>query len=102
MDKNCDNCYWKDYADKHCIYKESRPNKNICDKHDFVCDTCGDFAEYKHNEKYYCSDCLMGQFDLTEVTITKYYDSDTGEYLGSDEDIEEVFIKLGAEIAEND
>ncbi|MBU5440309.1 hypothetical protein KQI42_20140 [Tissierella sp. MSJ-40] len=98
MIKSCDNCYWEGYRNMHCVYKEDKPKENVCKKHNFVCNTCGSNSEYKYDDEYYCSDCLIEQFNLIETTITHYYDDDNGEYLGSDEDIEEVFKALGAEM----
>lgn len=53
---------------------------------------CEDKAEYKYNGKYYCSGCLLNEFDVEESTTTHYQLH--GEYLGSDDDLEEVMLNL--------
>jgi hypothetical protein len=98
MNKNCDNCYWKWYENKFCIYNESKPIENICDKHMYLCCECGLGTEYKYNNKFYCGDCLLKEFDVTEST-TIHYCLD-GEYLGSNDDFQEVIRMLDSSIEE--
>lgn len=101
MCKSCDNCYWKHYTDMWCLYNPNKPKKNICENHHYICCECeSDKSEYKYNEKYYCIDCLLKKFEVEAWTQTHY--SIRGEYLGSDEDMDEVIQSLDSGIEELD
>jgi hypothetical protein len=50
--------------------------------------SCGNKAEYKSDNEYYCMDCLIDSFALEKSTETHYVLD--GTYLGSDEDMDEV------------
>lgn len=91
MSKSCDNCYWEGYKNMFCINKVDRPVENICNKHSWQC-TCEDIANYKYKGKYYCSECLLKEFDVEESTTTHYYLD--GEHIGTDEDMDEVIRNL--------
>lgn len=95
--KNCDNCYWKNYKDKFCFDKEYKPVENVCDKHSFLCEKCDSSdAEYKYKGVHYCSECIINAFGVEESTVTHYYHD--GEYLGNDEDFNEVISNLNIDI----
>lgn len=97
MNKNCDNCYWKNYSDRWCIYEYKKPIENICKQHDFVCDECDrGQSEYKYKEKYYCWDCLIKKFEIEESTEISYYKN--GEYIGNDSNFQEVIKNLNKDI----
>ena len=95
MDKKCDNCYWEGFKDMFCAYEKNKPNESICNKHSFECE-CGSIAEYEFEGKYYCSDCLLKEFEVQESTTTHYYLN--GEHIGSDDDLSEVIYKLDENI----
>ena len=47
-----------------------------------------------------CTNCLLKEFEVEESTITHYYVR--GEYIGSDEDMDEVILNLDDDIEELD
>lgn len=94
MERKCDNCYWKDYKNKFCINKESRPCENICNRHSFICE--GSNGDYKYKGKHYCGECILSIFDVEESTTTHYYHN--GEYLGDSDDFNEVISNLDRDI----
>ena len=101
MLKDCDNCYWKGYKNRFCIYEEVKPSENVCEKHNFICKKCDDEeAEYKFKGKYVCIDCLLKEFEVEESTTTHYYLQ--GEYIGSDDDMDEVILNLDDSIKKLD
>jgi reverse gyrase len=101
MDKNCSNCYWEGYKDMFCIYEKEKPVEETCNKHSYMCIECdSEIASYKYKGKYYCQDCLLKQFNIEDYTVTHYMRD--GEYLGSDEDIDQVINNLCEEIEEID
>lgn len=99
MTKNCDNCCWRlKYDSKFCMMEEVSPKENICDLYHSECDKCGNRAEYSFNEKHYCGDCLLSEFEVEQSSVTHYYHG--GEYIGSDEDMDEVINNLDEDIEE--
>lgn len=90
MDKNCNNCYWKRLnSESFCEFKKN----NNCKRHEFVCDKCmSNTAEYKYKNKYYCSDCILNEFEVEECTTTQYYMN--GECIGDDSDFDLVIENL--------
>lgn len=86
-EKSCENCYWKFYDDsKWCSYNDEKPKQKCCSNHSFECE-CGDIAKYKYKDKRYCSECILGEFEIEECKTTEYYLD--GEYLGNSDDIDE-------------
>lgn len=101
MIKCCENCYWKfkkcEPKNDWCAYEKNKLENKTCDKHNYECSSCNDeIAEYKYNDKYYCSKCLLEEFGVEEYTETHYMLD--GEYLGSEDDISEVIENLYEDI----
>ena len=99
MDRSCDNCYnkYRLYDGKHCVFANIKPIENVCNRHSHICDKCeDDKAEYKYNEKLYCGGCLIEEFEVKEYTVTNYYH--LGDFIGTDEDMEEVILGLDDDI----
>lgn len=98
MNESCDNCYWKFCGHiKWCAYENFKPNENKCVNYNATCDECnGEQTEYKYNGKYYCWDCLMKKFKVEEHTMVSYYKG--GEYLGNEDDWDEVIRNLNEDI----
>lgn len=93
MLKTCDNCYWKGYKNKWCFYQEKMPKEYICNEHNFICQRCDSTdADYNFKGEYVCSECLLKEFEVEESTTTHYYLQ--GEYIGSDDDMDEVILNL--------
>lgn len=95
----CSNCYWKDrtkYSERDwCGYYHEKPDK--CLYFEYECEICGnDPARWDYNGDYYCFDCLIRKLGVEECTTVEYYKD--GEYLGSDEDINEVVDGLNENI----
>lgn len=89
MERNCDNCRW---LLTHSFCKKDNPNDNICEEHNFICKSCGGIATYKYKGEFYCSDCVIGQFDVEEETVTRYYLN--GEYIGNSDNFDEIIDNL--------
>lgn len=84
--KNCENCYWC-FEDK-CI-KGVLPINEECGEYGYECSSCGhSLADYKQGDLYYCQDCFLGANDIETFTVTHY--TWDGEYMGSEDDIDEV------------
>lgn len=97
MKRNCDNCYLKGYKDMWCIKLQNQPAENCCDKHRFFCHKCNSGnVQYEYNGELYCEKCLLQTFNVTEYTTT-YYQLD-GEYLGSEDDMDEVISNISDDI----
>lgn len=100
MNRNCENCYWKGFRDKWCVYSQEQPEECTCNYHDFTCFECeSENSSYKYKGKYYCNDCLLKQFNVYEEEVTNYYSED-GEFLGSSNNMDEVIKSLSDEIEE--
>ena len=101
MLKDCDNCYWRGYKNSWCVHERNKPIANTCEMHSFTCVKCDDdISEYKFKGEYVCTNCLLIEFEVEESTITHYYVR--GEYIGSDEDMDEVILNLDDDIEELD
>ena len=101
MLKDCDNCYWRGYKNSWCVHERNKPIANTCEMHSFTCVKCDDdISEYKFKGEYVCTNCLLKEFEVEESTITHYYVR--GEYIGSDEDMDEVILNLDDDIEELD
>lgn len=98
MDKSCNSCCWENYKDKFCFYEVSKPEISFCNEHNPNCIDCGFKAEYSFNEKHYCTDCLLNEFEVEQSTVTHYYHG--GEYIGSDDDMNEVINNLDENVEE--
>lgn len=89
----CDDCYWLSYDNKECIYNKTNDISNKIDEcKDFSkkCEECKiDMAEFKYNDKMVCKDCLLEKIELEEISTISYYYN--GEYVGDDNDVEEVY-----------
>ena len=101
MEKECDNCYWEGYLTKFCYSEMTRPEENICPEHEFVCCECeGEIAKYKYKDKHYCKFCLMKEFEVEEYSVTHY--TLNGEYLGDEDEIDDVIHNLDDSIEDID
>lgn len=94
MNNTCKSCYWK-RPDGGCTRHQSM-SKDACEKYNPICKREEDVAEYKYKGEYYCANCILEKFNVEESTIINYYRD--GEYIGSDEDMEEVVGNLDIEI----
>lgn len=89
---NCEECYWKfNNYENYCAYYNDEPKK--CDYFNFKCCDCdSECASYTYKEKRYCSECLINELGVQSYSVTHY--ELNGEYLGSDDDIDEVIDNL--------
>ena len=94
--KNCDNCYWKDYKGKHCVYQEVKPEENVCEEHSYKCQCGDDEAVVKYDGVPYCQECLFKSLEIEESTTTQYWWD--GEYIGSDDDTDKVMENIISEL----
>lgn len=98
MERTCDNCYFlchNCYDDTYfCANhkKDKEKPSKVCDYHGYTCNKCKSEAGFMYNDEAYCLDCLLKENDVEECTTTSYYVD--GEYLGSDDDIDEVLENL--------
>ena len=87
------------FKDVWCIKKHEQPKENICDEYNGICCECdNEQAEYEYNDKIYCNECLLKEFNVTSATETHYYCD--GEYLESEDDMTEVISNLDRNIKE--
>lgn len=100
MSKNCNNCYWKFEVniDEWCARGKAKPSEEFCDGHNYKCTCCDEEAEYKYENQYLCSKCILEKLGVKEYTVTHYTLDD--EYLGSDGDIREVISNINKDIEE--
>lgn len=104
MGKSCSNCYWK-YSEayalkvkKYCAWNNEEIKENMCKNHSYKCSCRNELAEYKYKDEYVCKECLLDMLGVETYTVTHYTLDD--EYLGSDDDIDEVIKNLGKDIEE--
>jgi len=97
VEKSCENCYWTPCgSSKWCLHKEEKPEENICDEHSHQCNECNSLAEYKYDGKYYCEDCIIGEFQVETYDVKHFYMD--GCSLGTDDDMSEVICNLDSGI----
>lgn len=98
IERTCDNCHFLYYSrlDETYFCVNHLPDKNkptkVCQYHGLSCNKCDCEAEYAYNDDVYCLDCLLKENDVEECTTTSYYVD--GEYLGTDDDMDEVLENL--------
>lgn len=95
MCKSCKNCFWESEIEGHvwCAFQEQKPLENYCNKYDCKCEGCSvDIATLEHEGKKLCYDCLVHELELDTYTETHFYTG--GVYLGTDEDMKEVYNNL--------
>lgn len=97
--EKCKECYWKEKGKisekRWCAFKEKEPD--TCKYMQYQCEECEeDEAEYEYKGQKLCSGCLIKTFELQEATTTHYYRD--GEWLGSDDDFDEVIENLDEDI----
>lgn len=91
MVKSCDNCYWHSAIDDEECIKKLKPKDRECEEHTYECE-CGSEAEYKYEDDFYCTDCMVEQVGIDTYTTTHYMCD--GEYLGCDDDLDEVINNI--------
>ena len=85
--KNCENCYW--YHREECFKRVTPPIQGDCEEYGYECSSCNlTLAHYKQGDLYYCQDCFLGANDIETFTVTHY--TWDGEYMGSEDNIDEV------------
>lgn len=91
MVKSCDNCYWHTAIDGEECIKKLKPKEHECEGHCYECE-CGSGAEYKYEDNFCCTDCLIEQLGMDTYETTHYMCD--GHYLGDDEDLDEVINNI--------
>lgn len=95
MNKSCNDCYFKSKdLDIHCFNYDNQPDK-VCDYFTPECE-CGYEGDYLYNDTYYCKQCILKEFGVETYTVEHYMLN--GEYLGDDNDLDEVIENLSSNI----
>ena len=96
MNSKCRECYWLSYNKKLCIYQHDLNNKEECSEcidFSYNCSECKtEQGLYKYTGKVLCEDCLLNELNhevqIEKVTTYEYFLN--GEYIGSDNNMNEV------------
>lgn len=98
IERTCDNCHFLYHSNLNEVYfcakhkaNKEKP-KEVCEYHGLSCHKCSCEAEFIYNDDMYCLGCLLEENDVEECTTTSYYVD--GEYLGADDDMDEVLENL--------
>lgn len=86
---DCDKCFWL-LSTGRCV----RALTNSECKFKRRCEVCDEGAsDFEYKGKLYCIDCLLEKFNVSQETVTRYYSED-GEFLGDDNNFDEVIEAL--------
>lgn len=110
IEKTCDNCSRLYSSSTYSIdtgkivHKYSCTNHatdrvkptEICEYHSYSCNKCSTEGEFIYNDKIYCLECLFDDLCIESYSTISYYQD--GEYLGTDDDINEVLENLNEDI----
>ena len=92
MNRQCKECYWLSYNNKECIQLHDLNDENCCDFTHQCCNCDTEHAEYKYKGEMYCIHCLFDKLEVDTHTTEHYYID--GDYIGSDDDIDNVIDNL--------
>ena len=100
MNSKCRKCYWLSFGKKLCIYQHDLKNESeclLCDDFSYQCSECDtEQGLYKYKGKVLCEDCLLNELNhevqIEKVSTYEYFLN--GEYIGSDNDMDEVIDTL--------
>lgn len=96
MSRNCNNCYWKLSNDDWCIKQVEETSKKICSEHSYECTECDEQATHEYEHKQYCAECLLKEMNVETYQVTHYMID--GEYLGDEDELDEIIEKLGRNV----
>lgn len=95
MNKNCSDCYFKSKTLDECYLGYDTQQSKDCDYFRPEC-KCGCDADYLYDDTYYCKECLLKEFGVETYTVEHYMLD--GEYLGDEDDLDEVIENLSEKI----